>query len=95
MDPVTSFNLVFEYQSSRYKRAESNLLADEKGPRARQGQVIFLYLLYLFMIHMKFLLNESCHSLLQKNQTRNKIWLGMAIHLKNTGKSFRPFLLSV
>ena len=31
--PVPSFNLVFEYQPSRYKRAKSNLLADEKSPQ--------------------------------------------------------------
>ena len=42
VDPVSTFNLVFEYepiapeiltQPSRYKRAESNLLADEKCPQ--------------------------------------------------------------
>ena len=41
-DPVPTFNWVFENQPkasgiltqpSRYKRAESNLLADEKGPQ--------------------------------------------------------------
>ena len=40
-NPVTTFNLVFEYQPivseisielRCYKKAESNLLADEKGP---------------------------------------------------------------
>ena len=47
-DPVQTLNWVFEYQPialkiltqpSRYKRTESNLLADEIGPPDR-GQVV-------------------------------------------------------
>ena len=51
MDPVPTFNWIFEYKSmavnistqhSRYERAESNLLADEKGSK----HLIQLYLIY-------------------------------------------------
>ena len=71
-DIVSTFNYVFEYQPiaseiltqpSRYKRAESNLLADEKGPQDR-GQVAafvkHLYLLHLLYNTMLLLVSILC-----------------------------------
>ena len=61
-DPVPTFIWVFEYQPialeiltqpSRYKRAESDLLADKTGPY-HLGQVIHLYLyIYYSRAHYK------------------------------------------
>ena len=55
-DPVPTFNLVFENQpiesgiltqQSRYKRAESKLLADEKGPQQGDpGSCLVIHLSY-------------------------------------------------
>ena len=60
VDPVPTFNLVFENQQlasgiltqpSRYKRAENNLLADEKGPQQRDPGSFLLYIyIYRFMV---------------------------------------------
>ena len=53
MDPVPIFNWVFEYQLielvifNHYKRAESNLLADEKGLQHCTKVVVWVIHLYL------------------------------------------------
>ena len=54
MDPLPTFNWVFEYQpiasgiltqpSSLYKRAETNLLSDEKGPQNSIKKDIYCYI---------------------------------------------------
>ena len=63
MNPVPSFNWVFEYQPiaseistqpSRYNRAESNLLADEKDPHHLEKVVVWVIYLFLqiyYLIH--------------------------------------------
>ena len=57
-DPLPTFNWIFEYQPiaseiltqpSRYKRAESNLLADEKGPWKRGAGCLVIHLYYKFI----------------------------------------------
>ncbi len=59
MVPVPTFNWGLEYQPiesyiltqpSRSKRAESNLLADEKGPQDR-GQVV-VWVIHLYLLHL-------------------------------------------
>ena len=59
-DPVTTSNWVFQYQPiaseiltqpSRYKTAESNLLADEKGPQHWIQLVVWVIHLYLYIYY--------------------------------------------
>ena len=61
MDPVPSFNWVFEYESiatemliqpSRYKRAENNLQADEIGP-LQWIQIVVWIIIYLNVFLLK------------------------------------------
>ena len=75
MDPVPTFNWVFKNQPiasgiltqlSRYKRADSNLLADEKGPR-HLGQVVVRLCIYTYT-----LINPATKlKTLQKNMSDN------------------------
>ena len=60
VDPVSTFNFLFKKQQipsgiltqpSRYKRAETNLLADEKGSQQRDPGSFLLYIyIYRFMV---------------------------------------------
>ena len=49
-DPMPTFNLVFKYHPSRCKRAESNLLADDKNPHHLGQVVVCVFNLYLYVI---------------------------------------------
>ena len=65
VDLVPTFNWVFGYQPvvsvilsqpSRYKKEESNLLADEKG--SQHWIQVFVWVIYLYLIHLCFLLQS-------------------------------------
>ena len=65
MESVPAFNWVFAYQSitskmltqsSRYKRAESSLLADEKDPQQWVLVVVWVIHLYLYINYQKYII---------------------------------------
>ena len=71
MDPVPTSNWVFENQpiageiltqSSRNKRAESNLLADEKGPQHWIQVIVWVIHLFLYIFYLDiFILDDILH----------------------------------
>ena len=108
VEPEPTFNWVFEYQpiawniltqTSRYKIAERNLLADEKGPQNWIQAVIWIICLYLYIYSLgiaKYFFSEYYANWLWKEILSSNLWLNHTLFFNvNPGNFCRSFTVAL